>query len=62
MASSANAQGNNLGGDFFFGWDLLFKTIESSVNKKGDVLMALAHFLLIKHNNFRCIGLGEDVS
>lgn len=47
-------------GDFFFGWDLLYKTIESTVNKTPDVLIALAHFVLIKHSKFECIGVGED--
>ena len=61
MASSTTGT-QALSSDFFFGWDLLYKTIETTVNKKGDVLIALAHFILIKHNNFGCIGVGEDVS
>lgn len=47
-------------GEFFFGWDLLYKTIESAVNKQSDVLIALGHFVLIKYCKFECIGLGED--
>ncbi|EDW32926.1 GL10241 [Drosophila persimilis] len=47
-------------GDFFYGWDLLFKTIRADVNKKADVLMALVHFLLTKHYKFRCVGIGDD--
>ncbi|XP_030378560.1 proteasome inhibitor PI31 subunit-like [Scaptodrosophila lebanonensis] len=46
--------------DVFYGWDLLYRTIEHSVNKKADLLIALAHFLLTKHHSFRCIGIGED--
>lgn len=42
-----------------FGWDLLFKTIESQVNTKSDVLIALAHYVLIA-TKFRCIGVGDD--
>lgn len=48
--------------DFFYGWDLLFKTIEKVVNKKDDLLIALAHFILTKHSQFKCIGIGDDVS
>ncbi|KAH8389041.1 hypothetical protein KR200_011973 [Drosophila serrata] len=47
-------------GDFFYGWDLLYKTVQSDVNKKPDVLIALVHFLLTKHYNFRCVGVGDD--
>ncbi|XP_013112807.2 proteasome inhibitor PI31 subunit [Stomoxys calcitrans] len=46
--------------DFFYGWNLLFKTIEKQINKKDDLLIALAHFVLTKHSQFRCIGLGDD--
>lgn len=48
--------------DYFYGWDLLYKTIENVVNKKDDLLIALAHFVLTKHSQFRCIGIGDDVS
>ncbi|KAI9587064.1 hypothetical protein GQX74_002911 [Glossina fuscipes] len=47
-------------GDYFYGWDLLYKTIEKDINKKDDLLIALAHFVLTKYSQFRCIGLGED--
>ncbi|XP_037825238.1 proteasome inhibitor PI31 subunit [Lucilia sericata] len=46
--------------DFFYGWDLLYKTIEKVVNKKDDLLIALAHFVLTKHSQFKCIGIGDD--
>jgi len=49
-------------GDFFYGWDLLYKTIQAEVAKKSDLLVALVHFLLTKHYNFRCVGIGDDVS
>lgn len=48
--------------DYFYGWDLLYKTIENVVTKKDDLLIALAHFVLTKHSKFRCIGIGDDVS
>ncbi|XP_017031355.1 proteasome inhibitor PI31 subunit-like [Drosophila kikkawai] len=47
-------------GEFFYGWDLLYKTVQSEVNKKADLLIALVHFLLTKYYNFRCLGLGDD--
>lgn len=49
-------------GDYFYGWDLLYCTIEKNVKKKDDILIALAHFVLTKHSKFRCLGLGDDVS
>lgn len=45
---------------FFYGWDLLYKTVQSDVNKKADLLIALVHFLLTKYYNFRCVGIGDD--
>uniref|UniRef100_A0A1A9W0Y6 Proteasome inhibitor PI31 subunit n=1 Tax=Glossina brevipalpis TaxID=37001 RepID=A0A1A9W0Y6_9MUSC len=47
-------------GDYFYGWNLLYKTIEKDIKKKDDLLIALAHFVLTKHSQFRCIGLGEN--
>ncbi|KAH8345555.1 hypothetical protein KR084_008965 [Drosophila pseudotakahashii] len=47
-------------GEFFYGWDLLYKTIQGEVVKKSDLLIALGHFLLTKHYNFRCVGIGDD--
>ncbi|XP_011290443.2 proteasome inhibitor PI31 subunit [Musca domestica] len=44
----------------FYGWDLLFKTIATQINKKDDLLIALVHFVLTKNSQFRCIGLGDD--
>ncbi|ALC49994.1 PI31 [Drosophila busckii] len=49
-----------LASDFFYGWDLLYRTEEERLNKKSDVLMLLMHFLLTKHYNFRCLGIGDD--
>uniref|UniRef100_A0A1A9WQS9 Proteasome inhibitor PI31 subunit n=1 Tax=Glossina brevipalpis TaxID=37001 RepID=A0A1A9WQS9_9MUSC len=49
-----------MSGDYFFGWDLLYKIIEKDINKKEDVLIAFAHFILSKHLQFRCIGLGQE--
>ncbi|KAH8321705.1 hypothetical protein KR074_012467, partial [Drosophila pseudoananassae] len=47
-------------GEFFYGWDLLYKTVQADVNKKADLLIALVHFLLTKHYSFRCVGIGDD--
>lgn len=59
-STSAAAESKAKGTDYFYGWDLLYKTIRSEVNKKSDLLVALAHFLLTKHYKFRCVGIGED--
>ncbi|EDW58736.1 proteasome inhibitor PI31 subunit [Drosophila virilis] len=50
----------SLNSDFFYGWDLLYKTVDGIIDKKADVLMVLAHFLLTKHYKFRCVGIGDD--
>lgn len=60
--SVSKSAANSLSSDFFYGWDLLFKTIDGKLDKKADILMVLAHFLLTKHYKFRCIGIGDDVS
>lgn len=54
-----NAAARMQSSDFFYGWDLLYKTVEEDIAKKADVLMVLAHFLLTKHCKFRCVGIGD---
>lgn len=56
---NSNAAGRVHSSDFFYGWDLLYKTVEENIAKKADVLMVLAHFLLTKHCKFRCVGIGD---
>lgn len=43
----------------FFGFELVFKTVESSIQAKSDVLIAVIHWYLIK-NSFRNVGIGDD--
>lgn len=45
----------------FFGWEFFFKTIETVLRNKADIVVALVHWLLVK-NSFQCAGIGEDVS
>ncbi|XP_037951678.1 proteasome inhibitor PI31 subunit-like [Teleopsis dalmanni] len=59
MASSTSSGPNE---DYFFGWNLFYNTIIREVNKKSDVLIALAHFILAKHLNFRCLGNGDKMT
>ncbi|XP_030371949.1 proteasome inhibitor PI31 subunit-like [Scaptodrosophila lebanonensis] len=47
-------------GHFFYGWDLLYKSVLRDVYKKSDLLIALVHFLVTKLYDFRCIGIGDD--
>ncbi|XP_030378815.1 proteasome inhibitor PI31 subunit-like [Scaptodrosophila lebanonensis] len=54
------ASKSHMFGTFFYGWDMLLKTIQSHLNKKADLLMALAHFLLTKHYHAYCVGIGDD--
>lgn len=62
MEPASSKSTDALGSDFFYGWDLLYKTVDGIIDKKADVLMVLAHFLLTKHYKFRCVGIGDDVS
>lgn len=45
----------------YFGFELVFKSVEQSIQTKSDVLIAVVHWYLIK-NSFRNVGLGDDVS
>ncbi|XP_037934737.1 proteasome inhibitor PI31 subunit-like isoform X2 [Teleopsis dalmanni] len=45
---------------YFFGWDMLVKSIEKDIVKKADVVLILAHFMLVMHYKFQCLGIGED--
>ncbi|EDW01524.1 proteasome inhibitor PI31 subunit [Drosophila grimshawi] len=58
--SSSRSASEALSSDFFYGWDLLYKSVDSKINKKADVLIVLSHFLLTKHYKFRCVGIGDD--
>lgn len=42
-----------------FGWDLLYKTIETKISKESDVLIALTHWFLVR-NSLLCLGVGDD--
>lgn len=42
-------------------WDLCEKSVASDLNCKPDTLVAVAHYFLVIHANFKCIGLGESV-
>lgn len=43
----------------FFGWDLLYSSVEKDVKTNQDVLVCFVHFALVS-NGFKCIGLGES--
>lgn len=43
------------------GWDLIYKIVESSLNQKSDVIVAVIHWLLIL-KGYKSIGIGTDVS
>lgn len=49
------------GSNDMFGWNLLYKTIEKDLTKKSDVIVAVAHWSLVKSLGLQCLGLGEDV-
>lgn len=43
------------------GWDLLFKLIENDLKTESDIIVAVAHWYLIKQAGFRCLGTGDEV-
>ncbi|XP_058460411.1 proteasome inhibitor PI31 subunit [Malaya genurostris] len=43
----------------YFGLELLFKSVEATIQTKSDVLIAVVHWYLIK-NSFRNVGIGDD--
>lgn len=43
------------------GWELLYKLIENNLRSESDIIIAIAHWFLIKEGIFRCIGVGDKV-
>lgn len=43
------------------GWQLLHKLIENDIKSEADVIVAVAHWFLIKEGGFLCLGLGDEV-
>lgn len=44
----------------YFGWDLLFRTLESDLKNDADIIIAVVHWILTRHS-FQCLGIGDDV-
>ncbi|KAL5289051.1 PSMF1 family protein [Megaselia abdita] len=44
----------------FFGFDLLLRTVQSSITNDAEVIVILVHWFLTKNSNFRAIGIGDD--
>lgn len=45
-----------------FGWDMTFKLVQDDIKSASDVIIALAHWYLVKNGNMCCLGVGDDVS
>lgn len=43
------------------GWDLLYKLIAQDLRAESDIIVAVAHWFLIKEAGFRCVGNGDEV-
>lgn len=43
----------------FFGWELLYSSVENDIKSSQDILVCLAHLVLVS-NGFKCIGLGTS--
>lgn len=46
----------------FFGWQLLYELIKNDLQKDADILVAIAHWQLVKTGKLSCLGIGDDVS
>lgn len=42
-------------------WELLYEYCEKEINKKTDLVIAIAHWLFIEQAGFRCLGTGDEV-
>ena len=45
----------------YFGLELLFRTVKDEIRDKADILAVFFHWLLIR-DEFKCVGLGGEVS
>lgn len=43
------------------GWDLLYQLIAQDLRTESDIIVAVAHWFLIKEAGFRCLGNGDEV-
>lgn len=50
-----------MAGKELVGWQILHKLIENDIKAKKDVIIAVAHWLLIKNGDFLCLGTGDEV-
>ncbi|XP_055325766.1 proteasome inhibitor PI31 subunit-like isoform X2 [Sitodiplosis mosellana] len=41
-------------------WKLLYSIIENDIKCKADIIIAIAHWLLVDRANLECLGLGEE--
>lgn len=48
--------------NLLFGWDMTFKLVEADIKSASDVIIALAHWYLVKNGDLRCLGVGDDVN
>ncbi|XP_037903636.1 proteasome inhibitor PI31 subunit isoform X2 [Hermetia illucens] len=44
----------------YYGWDLLYKSVCSTLENESEIILVLAHWFLTKNALFRCIGVGQD--
>lgn len=43
------------------GWELLFDSVQSHLNGKADIAIALAHWFIIQNTNMWCNGTTSKV-
>lgn len=45
----------------YFGWELLFASVENAIRTKEDLMVVVFHWLMIREN-YLCVGTGNEVS
>ena len=44
------------------GWELTLKSAVAAITQKSDVVIVLIHWILILELEYKCLGLGSEVS
>lgn len=45
----------------YFGWELLFATVENEVRSREELMVVVFHWLMIREN-YLCLGTGNEVN
>lgn len=43
-------------------WVFFYHIIQNDIKCKADVIIAIAHWLLVDRTNLKCLGVGDEVT